>query len=90
MILEATQEQLETVMLTHEAVRHLVQNEWISVALVHPDSGDIEELRRGNWHPVQPWANLPKLPRSRDYYQGQRHNLSPASISAALRAQGAA
>lgn len=81
-VVEAEPEVLEKIYHRHNYLRQLLDNGWVLLATKRPDHPEI--------HVFKPklgfvrWSNalhpLPQVPRSLDWYGGQRGYLSPAAI----------
>ncbi len=50
--IEAPRASIDAVMAAHEVVRHLVNNQWLHLLRIDPDSGAVEAYRRKAWVPV--------------------------------------
>jgi uncharacterized protein YbcC (UPF0753/DUF2309 family) len=87
LIVETTPERLGAVVARLPAVARLATNGWVQVACVDPDTGEVHVLDGGVWkvHPL-PERPIPTVQRSREWYQGHRGHLSPATLSAGLSA----
>ena len=87
MIVEQTREQLLAVLDRLPAVKGLVDNEWIRLAALDPDRGEVSLLEPGGRFrpPIrEPAASIPEVERSADHYAGRREHLGPARVRAAL------
>ena len=62
---------------------HLVENEWVRIAVFDPDAGTLQVYRQGRFEPYVPeTSELPVAPTSLDWYRGQRDHLGFASVVA--------
>jgi uncharacterized protein YbcC (UPF0753/DUF2309 family) len=50
--IEAPRDMIETVIEQHEIVRQLVDNRWLHLFRIDPESGAVEGRRGGAWHPA--------------------------------------
>lgn len=83
MVIETTPQGIEMIMSRSEAVRNIIQNGWVQLALLDPDSNHILVYREGTFHVLQPSiTDLPKAPTSADWYRGWREHLEFAQIGA--------
>lgn len=81
MVIETTPQGIELIMSRSEAVRNIIQNGWVQLALLDPDSNNILVYREGTFHVLQPSiTDLPKAPTSADWYRGWREHLEFAQI----------
>src|SRR4029078_6663855 len=80
-IIESTPEAMLSVMQRNEAIRQLVVNEWIQLAVLDPNSPTIQLYRRGRFERYECETNdLPVVKSSVDWYRGWRDHLGYASI----------
>lgn len=62
-------------------VAQCVANEWVQVACVDPQTGQITVLDRGTWVPFEPPSlPVPVVASSRDWYSGRRGFVRPAIV----------
>jgi hypothetical protein len=79
----------------NEAIRQLVVNDWVQLAVLDPNSAAIQVYRRGRFEPYHSeTSDLPVMQSSVDWYRGWRDHLGyasivPSSAPAAARAPGA-
>ncbi|HBY62198.1 MAG TPA: DUF2309 domain-containing protein [Solibacterales bacterium] len=80
-VVEARHEVLSSVIAANPLLRELLENRWIRVSTIHPDSGHVHvwrdhrfEARRGVPFPI------PSAPTSVDWYAGKRDHLPVARI----------
>jgi hypothetical protein len=73
---------LTAIYLRQPVVRGLIDNAWVQLAAIDPDSAEINRFVVGTgWVKWQPdGAPLPSVRRSADWYRGQREALPPALI----------
>lgn len=82
LIVESTPEILAAICERQAGIAELVRNEWLRVATVDPDTGQISTFdARSGFRPYTP-ANptLPTVSRSRDWYTGHDDSLPPARV----------
>ncbi len=74
------------------AVRDIVDNAWIQLVAIDPDSAEIHRFVVGSgWEKWQPeGAPLPRVQRSADWFRGQRDALPPALIETGVAPAGVA
>lgn len=84
LIVEATPEMLTAICARQPVVAELVRNEWVRLAAVHPDTGEIFTFdARAGFRPYTPAdPTLPLVSRSRDWYSGHDGFLPPAQVGA--------
>ncbi|MBA3545578.1 MAG: DUF2309 domain-containing protein [Nannocystis sp.] len=84
LVVESTPEILAAICERRPAIAELVFNEWLRLAAVDPDTGQIFTFdARSGFRPYTP-ANptLPTVTRSRDWYSGHDDFLPPARVGA--------
>lgn len=80
-VIDAPPEAMERVMKANPYIAQLCRNEWVQLATVTPDSGDIHIFTPHGFIPYHPTnTELPKAPTSVDWYRGWRDNLGCAEI----------
>jgi uncharacterized protein YbcC (UPF0753/DUF2309 family) len=80
-IVEATPQTLLAVLEQNAAIKRLVSNNWIQLAVVDPDSAAIHLFRGGQFERYRPEsAEIPAVKTSVDWYRGWRDHLGFASI----------
>lgn len=81
LVVEAHREVLERVLAQSRAAARLVDNQWIRVAALSPDSDEVFELHAGRWLPHRaPTQGLPVVAESFHWYRGRPGPLSPVRI----------
>lgn len=81
-IIEAPPESMVRVMKANPYIAQLCKNEWVQLATVTPDSGEVHIFTPTGFVPYRPGADpLPKAPTSVDWYRGWRDNLGCAEIT---------
>jgi uncharacterized protein YbcC (UPF0753/DUF2309 family) len=80
-VVETTPERLEKVIHASASLRQLVQNRWIRLATIDPDSGRIHVLRDNRFEEFQEaLERLPVALTSHEWYAGKIEHLSMAWI----------
>ncbi|WP_373650030.1 DUF2309 domain-containing protein [Schlesneria sp. DSM 10557] len=81
MIIETTPDGIRRIMERSETVRNIIQNGWVQLALLDPDSNQILVFREDEFHRYQPTnTDLPQAMTSADWYRGWREHLGFAQI----------
>lgn len=84
-VVESTPEQLQQILNTTPALAPLIQNRWIQLAALDPESDQCFLLTARGFVARKPAImSLTPYERSADYYSGQRNFLAPAQIRSAL------
>lgn len=84
-IIESTPEILRKIMSRNETVRRIIENRWVQLSLIDPQTSEICVYRRGEFIPYVPdVAELPRVSNSIDWYRGQRDHLKFAQVDNAL------
>ncbi|MEZ4444594.1 MAG: DUF2309 domain-containing protein [Polyangiaceae bacterium] len=84
-VVEATPETLLAIAERYPAVGELVTNEWILLASVHPETGEIQVFEGGRFVPfTHRLDELPQLQRSVDHYAGKSFTLPVAMVRSGL------
>ena len=84
-VVESTPEQLQQILDTTPALVPLIQNRWIQLAALDPESDQCFLLTAQGFVAQHPVATcLKPYERSADYYSGQRNFLPPAQIRSAM------
>ena len=69
-------------MARNPAVRQIIANGWVQVALLSPDSPDLLLYEAGSFRPWSPRnAGLPRVDSSWEWFRGQRDNLDFALLN---------
>jgi uncharacterized protein YbcC (UPF0753/DUF2309 family) len=81
-VVETTPERLMKVIHANPLLTEFVDNRWIRINSLDPDTGEIQCYRgKGEWEPlVGSEEPLPVAPSSIDYYRGKREHLPVARI----------
>jgi uncharacterized protein YbcC (UPF0753/DUF2309 family) len=83
LIVETTPAGIHNLMARNAAVRNIIANGWIQLALLDADSNQIRVFREGQFHDYQPSVtDLPQAQSSVDWYRGWREHLGFAQIEA--------
>ncbi len=80
-VIETTPEAMFSIMERNELVGRILQNGWAQLAVLDPDSNQIQIFKNGQFHVYQPESEeLPKAASSTDWYRGWREHLGFAVI----------
>jgi uncharacterized protein YbcC (UPF0753/DUF2309 family) len=80
-VIETEPETLLQIMDRNPGIGQVCRNGWIQVAVLSPDSSQIQVLRGGRFEPYRPESKeLPHAATSTDWYRGSRDNLGFAVI----------
>jgi uncharacterized protein YbcC (UPF0753/DUF2309 family) len=80
-LVEATPQTLLEILEHNVAIRRLVANDWIQLAVVEPDSSVIHIFRGGRFERYRPeLSGIPTIKSSVDWYRGWRDHLGFASV----------
>jgi len=80
-VIETTPERLTKVLNANALLRQLVENEWIRVATIDPDSGRVHVRRKGGFEEsVERVEHLPVVLSSAEWYAGRIQHLPMACI----------
>jgi uncharacterized protein YbcC (UPF0753/DUF2309 family) len=80
-VIEAVPEAIEMIMRRNETVRQILQNGWVQLCLLNPQSNQLllyHDRRFEEWH-AQP-GDLPQVASSIDWYRGHRGHLPFAQV----------
>jgi uncharacterized protein YbcC (UPF0753/DUF2309 family) len=88
-VIEARPETMLRIMDRNPGIGKLCRNEWVRLAVLSPESAEIQVFRDGAFHVYQPQAtHLPRAASSTDWYRGWRDHLEFAEIEVAPAAPG--
>lgn len=80
-VIETTPQAMLSIMARHPMIDRLVRNEWVQLAVLHPDPASILVYRNGRFETYQvESAELPTVRHSIDWYRGWRDHLGFASV----------
>ena len=80
-LVETTPERLRSVVDANPVLAEHIYNEWVRVATMDPETGEIQVYRRGTFQPLRKQQlELPSTSTSADWYRGQRDHLAIAEI----------
>ena len=86
-VVETTPEAMLAIMDRNEIVGRILRNGWAQLAVLDPDSSQIQVFRNDAFHVYRPEsAELPRAACSADWYRGWRDHLGFASIERPLGA----
>ena len=81
-VIESQPEAIRNIMARNPAVRQIIANGWVQVALLSPDSPDLLLYEAGSFRPWSPRnAGLPRVDSSWEWFRGQRDNLDFALLN---------
>jgi uncharacterized protein YbcC (UPF0753/DUF2309 family) len=81
-VIEAEVEAMQQVLETSPAIRQLVENRWVQLALLAPQANRLWLYQRGRFLPYRPeTTDLPVVASSLDWYRGWREHLGYARIA---------
>lgn len=84
-IVETTPERFQNAMSRLPGVIELVQNQWIRLATLDPDTGTVHVYRDGVFEPMtEVSSDIPSVPSSLNWYQGKIDHLPVALIEKGL------
>jgi hypothetical protein len=73
---------MQQVLETSPAIRQLVENRWVQLALLAPQANRLWLYQRGRFLPYRPeTTDLPVVASSLDWYRGWREHLGYARIA---------
>ncbi len=82
-VIESTPARMLSIMERSPGINRLCRNEWLQLAVLDPDSSEIQIFRHGVFQVYHPHAaQLPKVHASIDWYRGWREHLEFAEIEA--------
>ncbi|QDU25271.1 hypothetical protein ETAA8_03350 [Anatilimnocola aggregata] len=80
-VIESTPERMLAIMARDQTVGRILRNGWAQLAVLDPDSNDLQVYRHGIFEPYTPEVRgLPQATSSVDWYRGWREHLGFASI----------
>jgi uncharacterized protein YbcC (UPF0753/DUF2309 family) len=88
-VVETQPETMLRIMDCNPGIGKLCRNEWVRLAVLSPESAEIQVFRDGAFHAYQPQVtHLPRAASSTDWYRGWRDHLEFAEIEVAPAASG--
>ena len=88
-VVETTPERLQKVIKKNASLERLVENAWIRLATIGPDSGRVHVRRNSGFEEFhEAFERLPVALSSREWYAGKSQHLPMASIQASQNAEG--
>ncbi len=85
-IVETTPQRLEAALAANDFNMTLTRHQWIRLATLHPDTGEIHVRRAHGWEPfVSEQTETPVVATSLAWYRGKREHLPVARIVPAAR-----
>ena len=80
-VIETTAGAMLRIMERNPSIDNLCRNEWVRLALLHPETREVSVFEDGEFRPYRPQASvLPKATSSVDWYRGWRDHLEFAQI----------
>ncbi len=80
-VIETTPKRMQGIIDGNPNIHRLVTGNWVQLAVLDPDTGDIRRYEKGrfvNYHPAA--TSIPTVASSIDWYRGQRSHLGFAAI----------
>jgi uncharacterized protein YbcC (UPF0753/DUF2309 family) len=82
-VVENTPQVMRSIMDRNAAISQSVRNDWVRLALLDPNSSQIQFFEDGDFRPYAPVASsLPSVDSSEKWYRGWRDHLEFAEIAA--------
>lgn len=82
-VIEAKPEAIEKIMKRNPAVGNILRNGWVQLALLDPDSSQVQVYQNGKYVPYVPSVNeLPRAKSSAAWFRGWREHMDFAEIDA--------
>ncbi|MFO0914874.1 MAG: DUF2309 domain-containing protein [Pirellulales bacterium] len=80
-VIETTPEKMIAIMDRNPPISRLCRNRWVQLAVLDPDSPQLQLFQNGQFVPYQPEeGELPVVARSVDWYRGLRNHLGFAGV----------
>lgn len=90
-VIETTQAIMSKIIRENEAIGRLCNGQWVRLAIIDPNTGELSRFKAGQFVPFQPDRRpLPVVRVSRDWFAGHRGHLAPAFVTASEPAAQAA
>lgn len=81
-VIETSPAGMLSIMQRNPNIDQLIRNEWVQIAVLDPNSADIQIFRHGRFESYTPLTNkLPEVEHSCDWYRGWRDHLAFARIT---------
>jgi uncharacterized protein YbcC (UPF0753/DUF2309 family) len=88
-VIETRPETMLRILDRHPGIAQLCRNEWVRLAVLSPESAEVQVFRDGAFHAYQAQVtHLPRAGSSTDWYRGWRDHLEFAEIGVAPAAWG--
>ncbi|MEO1616819.1 MAG: DUF2309 domain-containing protein [Planctomycetota bacterium] len=82
-VIEATEAVMNKIMSENETIGRLCRGEWVRLAILDPDSGNLSQFDGEKFVPYRPGREpLAEVGVSSDWFAGRRENLAPAFVTA--------
>lgn len=80
-VIETTPEIMNRIMEVNSTIGRLCRNDWVQLAVMSPETGDVQLYRDGRFEPYVPeTVELPQVASSIDWYRGWRDHLGFTAI----------
>lgn len=87
-VIETTANIMRRIIDANPPIHSLVENEWVQIALLDPETQRLSLYRRGVFEPYKPiQGTLPEVPSSKEWYHAQRDHLGFALTKASQEVQ---
>jgi len=88
LVIEANPTSVEHAISQHAEVNQIIRSEWVRIATIDPDSGNIHIYSHGAFHTYDPEpGRLPMVTNSREWYAGHVGHLPYAKLMKSLQEQ---
>lgn len=82
-VIETTDTVMTKIMNSNETIGRLCRGQWVRLAIVDPESGDLSQFNGETFVAYQPGhESLPEATLSGDWFAGHREHLAPAFVTA--------
>lgn len=82
-VIETTEAIITRIMNDNETIGRLCRGEWVRLAIIDPETGQLSQFKGGKFVPYRSDRNpLPEVNVSSDWFAGHRENLAPAFVMA--------
>ncbi|HZO53819.1 MAG TPA: DUF2309 domain-containing protein [Bryobacteraceae bacterium] len=86
-VVESTPERVMEVISANPGLSELVENRWVRLAILDPDTGEVQVKRGTGFEPLRESTDpLPSVPASPEWFRGKLHHLPIARIMGHLQA----
>ena len=84
-VIETTEAIMSRIIDENETIGRLCRGEWVQLAIMDPDTGELSQFKAGTFVAYQTNPNpkpVPVVSVSRDWFAGHREHLAPAFVTA--------